>query len=478
MTITTATLSGTRTELPDDVLDQFRAQLRGEVLTASDPGFDQVRPVFNAMHQEKPALAIECSGTADVIDAVNFARDRQLAVTVRGGGHSVAGLSSQEGGVLIDLSQMRAVDVDVEERVAHVQGGALWGDVDRETQAFGLATPGGVVSDTGVAGLTLGGGYGWLRRKYGLSCDNVLSAKVVCADGVLRTASPATNPDLFWAIRGGGGNFGIITSFTFRLHELGPIVAAATVFYPMDAAEQVLRRWRDHVATVPDEVTTELVCVTMPAAPELPPEIHDQPCVVVAGVYAGKDLDAGMRALQPLRELGTPLADASQPMPYSVIQSDFDAFFPRAAFQAYWKSVYLPDLTDGAIDVVAAKARHRPTPLTLVNLLHMGGAVARVGEEETAFAQRRAPFMVSIDGHWPDPAQNAEKIAWVRSAWDDVARFGTGEVYLNFMGLADEAPSTNVDTAFGRNLARLAQIKATYDPGNFFRNNNNITPAS
>jgi hypothetical protein len=471
-----ATLSGTRTGLSDEVLDGLRAQERGEVLTATDGTFDRVRPAFNAMYQGQPALAIECTGTADVIDAVNFTRDRGLAVAVRGGGHSVAGLSTLEGGVLIDLSPMRGVEVDVDERVAHVQGGAVWGDLDREAQAFGLATPGGVISDTGVAGLTLGGGYGWLRRMYGLSCDNLLSARVVGADGQVRTASADENADLFWAIRGGGGNFGIVTSFTFRLHELGPIVPFAAVFYPIEAGAQVLRAWRDYVQAAPDEVTSVSLTITMPAAPGLPEAVHNRACMVIGGVYAGLDLDEGMRVLQPLRELGSALVDISQPTPYVAVQSAFDPFFPRGQLHAYWKSQYLNELSDGAIDLIAAKAANRPAPLTLVNTFHMGGAISRVGPEETAFAERTPPFMVSIDGMWSNPADTAANTAWVRSAWDELRRFGTGSVYLNFMG-RDETLSAGVDSAFGRNLQRLAMIKAKYDPDNFFRINNNIQPA-
>jgi hypothetical protein len=476
MATSAATLSGKRTGLSDEVLDQLRTQERGEVLTASQGTFDGVRLAFNAMYQGQPALAIECTGTADVIDAVNFARDRGLVVAVRGGGHSIAGLSTQEGGVLIDLSPMRGVEVDVDQRIAHVQGGALWGDVDRETQAFGLATPGGVVSDTGVGGLTLGGGYGWLRRKYGLSCDNLLSARVVCADGQVRTASAKENPDLFWAIRGGGGNFGIVTSFTFRLHELGPVVPFVGVFYPIEAGAQVLRAWRDYVQTAPDEVTSVSLTITMPADPALPEPVHNRSCMVIGGVHAGLDLEEGMRVMQPLRDLGPALADISQPMPYVAVQSAFDPFFPRGKLHAYWKSQYLDELTDGAIDLIAAKAAERPAPMTLVNTFHMGGAIARVDPEETAFAERTPPFMISIDGMWSDPADSAANMAWVRSTWDELRSFGTGSVYLNFMG-RDETLSAGVDSAFGRNLRRLATIKATYDPQNFFRINNNIAPA-
>ncbi|MGQ0776657.1 MAG: FAD-binding oxidoreductase [Pseudonocardiales bacterium] len=476
MTVSMTTLHGPQTDVADDVLEALRGQLRGPLVDSPSPtGVPLTRDVFNAMHVGRPAVIAQCSGTADVVDAVNFARAHDLAVAVRGGGHSVAGLSTIEDGLLIDLSAMRGVQVDPEQRLAHVQGGAVLGDLDRETQAFGLATPVGVVSDTGVAGLTLGGGYGWLRRKYGLSCDNVVRAQVVCAGGQVRTASAEHHPELFWAIRGGGGNFGIVTSFTFRLHPVGPVVAFAAPFYPLEVLADVMRGWRDYVAEAPDEVTSTVVTITFPAAPGMPGVVHNRPCAIVGGVYSG-DPDEGMKVMQPLRELGIPLFDMSQPMPFTMVQTGFDPLFPRNTLRAYWKSQYLTELTDDAIDVIAGLALDRPTPLTLVNTFHMGGVIGAVGPEETAFAERSAPFLVSIDGMWSDPAADAETIGWVRSAWDSIARYGTGGVYLNFTGLADEPMGAGVDDALGRNLRRVAEIKATYDPGNFFRYNNNILP--
>jgi len=464
------------TALETAALDELRTQLRGSALTSSDAGFGDIRAVFNAMHLGQPDLIVSCTGTADVVDAVNFARAQGMTVAIRGGGHSIAGLSAIDGGMLIDLSPMSAVQVEPERRIARAQGGALWGDLDRETQAFGLATPGGVVSDTGVAGLTLGGGYGWIRRKHGLSCDNLVEAQVVCADGEVRTASAESNPDLFWAIRGGGGNFGIVTSFTFELHPLGPIVGFSGTLYPIEEVGDVLRGWREYVAGAPDEVTSVCVTITWPADPEMPVELHDRPVAIIGGVYAG-DAEKGMEVLQPLRELGTPLLDLSQPMPFTAVQAAFDPFFPRNTLQAYWKSQYLDELSDDAIDVIAAKAQNRPAPLTLVNTFHMGGAISAVGPEETAFSERSAPFMVSIDGMWTDPADSEANVEWVRTAWNEIGEFGTGGVYLNFTGLADEEVTAGVDSALGRNLRRLAEVKATYDPENFFRMNNNILPA-
>ena len=435
-----------------------------------------VRSTFNTMHDGQPDVVASCVTTDDVVDAVKRARDEGLPVAVRGGGHSIAGLSTIDGGMLIDLAAMNGVEVDQERRLATVGGGALWSDLDSATQPFGLAVPGGVVSDTGVAGLTLGGGYGWLRRKYGLSCDSVVEAEVVCADGEVRTASASSHPDLYWAIRGGGGNFGIVTSFTFALHPVGPDVAFAATFYPIEEAAQVMRAWREYVEQAPDEVTATCVTITFPANPELPEAIHDRPVIIVGGVHTG-DVEEGLKVMQPLRELGTPLFDMSGPTPFIGVQTGFDALFPRGTLRAYWKSQYLDALTDDAIDTIAAKAGERPAPLTLVNTFHMGGAIAEVGEEDTAFATRSAPYMVSIDGMWSDEDDDDANVAWVRSAWSDIAEFGTGEVYLNFTGLADEAAQAGVDSAFGRNLRRLAEVKATYDPDNFFRINNNVVPS-
>ncbi len=468
-------LGGGTAEVPDEALGELRATV-GEVLTAADSDYAGVRAAANAMHAATPGLVVRCSGTADVVRAVTFARAHGLAVTVRGGGHSVAGLSSTDGGMLIDLSPMRGVTVDPERRLAYVEGGALWADVDREAQAFGLATPGGVVSDTGVAGLTLGGGYGWVRRKYGLSCDNVVEAQVVGADGQVRTASADSEPDLYWALRGGGGNFGIVTSFTFRLHPHGPIVAFAGVFYPIEDASQVVRNWRDFVADAPDEVSSSVVALTLPEDPALPPPVQGRSCVVTGAVYVG-DAEEGLRALAPLGQLGTPVFDLTMPMPFTVVQSAFDALTPRGKFRQYWKSHYLDELGDDAIDAWAALALDRAQPLCLMNIWHLGGAIAAVGAEDTAFAERSAKYMVSIEGNWRDPALDAEVVAWVRAAWRRIGEFGNGSTYLNFTGLADEATDTGVDSALGRNLARLAGVKASYDPDNFFRRNNNVRPA-
>jgi FAD/FMN-containing dehydrogenase len=476
MAIAVSALTGSHTEVPSDALEAFRSGVRGEVLVEGDRGYDSLRPPYNAIHPGHPALIVRATGVADVVATVNLARDHGLLLAVRGGGHSVAGLSSVDGGLLLDLELMNGVEVDLDAGVARVQGGALWGDVDHNTQAFGLVAPGGVVSDTGVAGLTLGGGEGWVRRKYGLSCDNVLAAQVVCADGEVRTASADTNPDLYWALRGGGGNFGVVTSFTFSLHPHGPTVAFAGVFYPADKAPEIWRAYRDWAATAPDGVTSLCGCTTLPASEHTPPEIHDTPFVVVGGVYAG-DVDEGMRVMQPLREFATPLADISGPIPFTAVQTAFDPFFVRGTLRSYWKSTNVAELTDEVIDIVADRAQHRPAPRVFVITFHMGGAVNRMGPEDTAYGERVADWMVSIDGNWADAGDDEAVISWVRDTWSQVHKLGTGTIYLNFTGLENESTDTCVDSAYGRNLRRLAEIKQRYDPDNLFRLNNNITPA-
>jgi len=469
-----ATLDGGRVDVDDAALEELRETIRGDVQGPEDPGYSD-KPIYNAMHGRRPALIIRCSGTADVVDAVQFARRNGLLVAVRGGGHSVAGHSSCDGGVVIDLTRMRGVDVDPDARIARVQGGALWADVDRETQAFGLVVPGGVVSETGVGGLTLGGGEGWVRRKYGLTIDSLVSARVVCADGSVRTASESSEPDLFWALRGGGGNFGVVTSFEFRAHPLGPIVAFAGVFYPVAEAASVLPRWRDYCQDAPDEVTSVAVAITMPADPNLPPPIHDQACLVIGGVYVGAP-EEGMKVMQPLRELGKPLADISQPMPFKAVQTAFDPLFPMGKLQSYWKAQNLSALPDEALAVIAERANQRPAPVTLVVTFQMGGAINRVGPTDTAYAERSAPWMSSVDGNWEDPADNEANIGWVRESFKQISPWSTGTTYTNFTGQADEAAGALTDSAYGANMVRLKRIKKKYDPGNLFRLNPNIAP--
>jgi FAD/FMN-containing dehydrogenase len=473
MALRIETLSGGTTTLPEEQVEELRMMtFRGPLIGPGDDSYDEARVVQNAMHDRRPGLIIRCSGTADVIDAVNLAREHQLLTAVRGGGHSIGGLCTCDDGVMIDLSAMRGVWVDPDRRVVRVQGGCTWGDVDREAQAFGLAVPGGIVSTTGVAGLTLGGGIGWLHRKWGLACDNLLAAEIVTADGQLLRASGSQNEDLFWALRGGGGNFGVVTAFEFAAHELGPIVMAAAPIYGVDAADDVMRAWRAWTETLPDEVTTRSVFWSMPEDPSLPPAVHNQEVLILGALYAGS-ADEGETVLQPIREFATPLADLSEQMPYRMFQAAFDPFFPKGEIASYWKSTYLPALNDDAVDLVVKRARSRLSPLTLVHVPLMGGATSRLGATETAFGDRSAPYMLSVDGNWVEPDHAQAEIAWVRETIDEAQRFSSG-TYLNFGGDEPDA-SAAVEAAFGENLPRLREIKQKYDPQNLFRLNNNIT---
>jgi FAD/FMN-containing dehydrogenase len=475
MATTVSTLDGGTYAFGDSELEELRAAIRGDVLLPGEDGYD-ANPIYNAMHQRRPAIKVRATGTADVVDIVNLAREHSLLLAVRGGGHSVAGHSECDGGIVIDLTRMRGVSVDPTTRRAWVQGGALWGDVDRETQAFGLVVPGGVVSETGVGGLTLGGGEGWVRRKYGLTIDSLRSATVVCADGSVHVASEDQDADLFWALRGGGGNFGVVTNFEFDAHPCGPMVAFAGVMYSTRDAAEVLPRWRDAVDGAPDEISSMSVSLTFPAAPMLPPEVHDQSCTVIGGLYVG-DVDEGMKALQPLRELGTPLADISGPMPFAFANSAFDPLFPMGTYQSYWKAQNLDTLPDEVIEVVAEKADARPSPLTLAVIFQMGGAINAVDTAATAYGERTANWMSSFDGNWEDPADNADNVRWVRNAFEEVGKYGKGTTYTNFTGQLDESAETLTANAYGPNTARLREVKRRYDPDNLFRLNPNIVPA-
>jgi FAD/FMN-containing dehydrogenase len=475
MSIQLTTLSGETTTLADARLDELRTTFRGPLVGPADDGYDAVRLVQNGLIDRRPGLVTRCSGAADVIDAVRLAREDGLLTAVRAGGHSVAGHSVCDGGLLIDLSPMRGVVVDPVSRTVLVQGGATWGDVDRETQAFGLAVPGGVVSTTGVGGLTLGGGIGWLHRRYGLSCDNLRSVEIVTADGVPRRASETEHPDLFWAVRGGGGNFGVVTAFEFSAHPVGPIVQVAAVLYPARDGGELVPAWRDWAATAPDEAMSRFAFWWMPPDPALPPAVHDQDVFMVAAIHTGP-AGEGREVLQPLRELGTPLADLGHEMPFRAFQSILDPFFPKGELSSYWKSVYLDELSDDLVDLIVRRGVRRPAPLTMVHVPMLGGAMARVDPEATAFGDRSAPFMLSVDGNWTDQATTPDAIAWVRDVVGEAERFSTRGTYLNFSGQEETAGPDLVDAAYGDNLTRLKDIKARYDPDNLFRMNSNIPP--
>jgi len=476
VTTTVTRLDGGTVPVDDDRLAELRATFRGRVITPGDEGYDEARAAHNALFDRRPGLVVQCTGTADVIDAVRLAAEDRLVLAVRGGGHSIAGHSTCEGGLLVDLSPMRGVLVDPVTRTVTAQGGATWADVDRETQAFGLAVPGGIISTTGVGGLTLGGGIGWLHRKHGLACDNLRAVQLVTADGGLVRASADEEPDLFWALRGGGGNFGVVTSFEFDAVAVGPMIFQAAPIYPMSDAAPVLRRWAAWTRTVPDEVTSRALFWSFPDVEALPEAIRGQACVILAALYAGAP-DAGERALQPLREMGELLADLSGALPYREAQSNFDPFFAKGSARSYWKSLYLDDFGEDAIELVVRRAMSRPHPQTLIHIPLMGGATGRVDAGATAFGDRSAAYMLSVDGNWTDPTDDEKGIAWTRAMVDEALNLPSARgTFLSFSG--DEViDSDQRAAAFGANAGRLAAVKAVFDPGNLFRLNNNIPPS-
>lgn len=474
MPVQISTLSGKAVTFSDqEVAEQVRMSFRGSIFTPADDGYDEARAVENLHIDRRPGMIIRCTGVADVIDAVNMARQRDLLIAVRGGGHHVAGHGTVDGGLVVDLSRMNGVWVDASRRLVHVQGGATWGDVDRETQAFGLAVPGGIVSTTGVGGLTLGGGIGWLHRKWGLACDSLRAVEIVTAQGERVHASIEENADLFWALRGGGGNFGVAVNFTFEARPFGPMVLAAPVFYRAAESPDILRAWRDWATDAPDEVTTRAVFWTMPAAPGLPPAVHDQDVLIAAALYAG-DPAEGVEVLRPMRRLAEPLADISGEMPYRFFQAAFDPLL--VGLRSYWKSTYLNELSDDAIDLIAERGMNRPHPKVIVHVPLMGGATSRVAATETAFGDRSAAWMLSVDGNWTEPEDADRVVSWTRESIDAVGSLpGAGGAYLNFSG---DAPTDSavVRAQFGANLERLKQVKRRYDSNNMFRVNNNIRP--
>jgi FAD/FMN-containing dehydrogenase len=448
---------------------------RGRLITADHTDYDTARAVWNGAVDRRPRLIARCSGTADVAAAVRFARDHDLEIAVRGGGHNVAGTATCDGGIVIDLSAMRAVWVDPAGRTARVQGGALWGDVDHETQAHSLATTGGIVSHTGVAGLTLGGGIGFLMRKHGLAVDNLLAAEVVAADGGIVRASVDEHPDLFWALRGGGGNFGVVTSFRFALHPVGPTVMAGPVFWAADDTTDVLRFYRDFAAEAPDELGTVVRLGTVPALPVIPEELHWRPAIAVACCYAGA-VDDGERAVQALRRLGTPLVDLVSPTPYVDFQGGIDATVPHG-WHYYWKATNLAGLSDDVIAVIADHAYMAGSPRSYCAMFHMGGAVARVPHDATAYGGRDVAHNMSIDGVWlPEESGGhaAAETAWARRFLQALQPHRAG-VYVNFLDADDD--TGRVREAYGDHIyRRLAEVKAKYDPDNAFHHNKNICP--
>jgi len=441
--------------------------LRGEVITPSDSAYDGARRLWNGMIDKHPAAIARCTGVADVIDVINFARDRGFPVTVRGGGHNVAGKALRDGAITIDLSPMRGIRVDPRRRTGRAQGGVLWGEFDRETLAFDLVCTGGTVSTTGVAGLTLGGGLGWLMRKHGLSCDNLVSADIVTADGRLLMASDADNDDLFWAIRGGGGNFGVVTSFEFGLHDLEPIVGGLAM-YPESTLRDLLYFYRDFTRSAPDSVTT--MAGVMVGPPGTPVEGQNAGWMAVA--HSGPSSE-GERLVAPVKQFGPPAVDLIGPMSYSSLQTMFDAG-SGPGHRNYWRSNFLTELADDVIDAILARSDELPRPGSMILLEHLGGAVGRVGEHATAFSNRSAKYNASILSSWVDAADDAKNIAWTRKFGDELKNFATGAGYVNYMS-ADES-AERIRATYRANLERLRTVKRKYDPTNFFSGNQNIAP--
>jgi FAD/FMN-containing dehydrogenase len=449
------------------------AGFRGRLIGADHADYDIARAVWNGAIDRRPRLVARCIGTADVVAAVRFARDRDLEIAIRGGGHNVAGTAVCDDGIVIDLSAMRGVRVDPAHRTAWVQGGALWGDVDHETQAHGLATTGGIVSHTGVAGLTLGGGIGWLMRKHGLTVDNLLAADVVTADGELLRASEDEHPDLFWALRGGGGNFGVVTSFEFRLHPVGPAVLAGPILWDANDAREVLRFYRDFIRDAPDELGTVVRFGTAPPLAVIPEDLHWRPVVMVGACWAGR-VEDGEEWLRPLRGLRTPLLDLVGPTPYAGFQSALDSTVVHG-WNYYWKSTHLPVLGDDLVDVLAEHAFSSSSPRSYVAMFHLKGAVSRVAEGGTAFGNRQASHAITLDAVWrPGEDFGDRDTDWARRFFTALGRFREG-VYVNFLG-GDESPG-RVREAYGDSVyRRLVDVKTTYDPFNVFHHNQNIRP--
>jgi FAD/FMN-containing dehydrogenase len=459
------TLSPSSSSTISEQAETLRSALRGDVLLATDNGYDEARILWNAMIDRKPAVIARCTGVADVLDALAFAQQHDLTVAVRAGGHSVAGSALCDDGLVIDLTRMKGVHIDIARRRARVEGGVTWGELDREAQCHGLATTGGVIPSTGVTGLTLGGGLGWLMRKYGLSCDNLLSADVVTADGRVLTASASQNQELFWGLRGGGGNFGVVTSMEFKLHQIGTDLVAGPLFYPREAGDDVFRFARDRMADQPDELLVHLGVVTLEGGMQASAMIP---------AYVGPIRD-GESATAPLKAFGAPLVDMVGPMPYLTLQGLFAPAYPEGR-RNYWKSAFVDRLTDELIDLLIDSYTSTPSPYAAFFLEQMGGAINRVGETETAFPHRSATYNFMITSAWNDPAEDEINVRWVRETWTKIEPHLNGGVYVNYLSEKQLEGGDRVRAAYGANYAWLAALKQQYDPQNRFRHNQNIVP--
>jgi FAD/FMN-containing dehydrogenase len=452
-------------------LAELAEGLHGELVTPASEQYDEARSIWNAAHDKRPAVVIRCAGVSDVIRGVDFARSEGLPLALRGGGHSIPGFSTTDGGVVLDLSPMKGIRVDPAARRVVAQAGCLWSDLDQETQEFGLALTGGLVSTTGIAGFTLGGGVGWLLRRCGLTCDSLVGADVVTADGQLVHASADEHPDLFWALRGGGGNFGVVTAFEYALHEVGPTVFAGAVFYHGEAADAVLRGYRDACAQAGDGLTTVLNLTTAPPAPFLPEAVHGKPVVAVLGMWSGA-LDDGDAATRPFRQLAEPVVDLFGPMPYLAMQSLIDPLYPRGVHN-YFNSAFVPALDDGARQALLAAYHQVPNPMSELHVHHLGGAMARVPADATAFATRDQDFIVNVVARTPTADHFDGARDWARAI---PGTLGSGPAYVNFTG---EGGTDRVQASYPPSTyQRLVAVKDRYDPDNLFRLNQNIQPST
>lgn len=457
-------------QVDEAAVSELRQRVRGPVIQPWDAAYGEARKVYNAQHDRYPALIVQAEEVADVVAAVRFAADQGLLLAVRGGGHSLAGFSTCDGGLVLDLGRMRRIVVDAERGLIRVQGGCTWAEVNDAAHAYGLATPGGVVSSTGVAGLTLGGGFGLLMRRYGLSCDNLVSADVVTADGTALTCDAEREPDLFWALRGGGGNVGVVTAFEFRAHPVGEILGGLVAF-PLEA--DALRAYRDQIADAPEELTAIAAVAGAPAAPFVEPDWHGRPVIVLIACWTG-DEERGRKVIDAFTGRAPVVGRMIERMPYPVINTFFDEELPPGLHH-YWKGHFVRGLPDGAIDVHLEHGAKLPSPESGTLLFPLGGAAGRVGSADTAFAYRDADFAVGLGASWHGSADTAANVAWCRRYSADLARFDEGGGYVNF-GSDDDAD--RVVANYGGNYARLAAIKRRYDPGNLFRLNQNVRPAS
>lgn len=470
-TVSIVQINGEATKLDSSALEELKKSLKGELIRPEDSGYDEARSIWNAMIDKRPAFIVRCAGVEDVKKAVVFARENNLLTAVRGAGHNIAGNAVCDDGIVIDLSQLKSVKIDSKNRIAHVGPGATLGDFDKEAQKFGLATPLGINSTTGIAGLTLGGGFGWLSRKYGMTVDNLTGAEVITAEGKQLHASPKENADLFWGLTGGGGNFGIVTDFEFKLYPVGPELLSGLVVYSHDEASSILKKYREYISGLSDETSVWVVMRKAPPLPFLPDEVHGSDVLVFAMFHTG-DPEEGKKAIEPVRHFGKVLGEHIGVQPYVNWQSAFDPLLTPGV-RNYWKSHNFPELSDKAIDLLVKYSATVPSPQTEVLFIHLGAAVGRVDADATAYPHRDSEFIFNVHGRWEGADDDKRCVGWAREFYNAMEPLSTGGVYVNFM---TEEEGDRVPSAFGSSYKRLVELKKKYDPDNFFRLNQNISP--